>query len=131
MLVHCVLLVRVTLRPDPLPPALPPSFVPSRIICLLVVYLLVSTCFLCSVRRNGLGSVWSRRAEGVGGLYRGIGAVLVGGVPGMCLYLTTYEATKGFLADRAASGGGAGAAVSGGGGILTHLTAGMLAEVVW
>lgn len=56
---------------------------------------------------------------------------MVGGVPGMCLYLTTYEATKGFLADRAAvkSGGGGGGA--GAGGMLTHLTAGMLAEVVW
>ncbi|CAM9597663.1 unnamed protein product [Pylaiella littoralis] len=68
--------------------------------------------------------------EGVGGLYRGIGAVLVGGVPGMCIYLTTYEATKGFLADRAADRAGDGAPVSGGGGMLTHLTAGMLAEIV-
>lgn len=47
----------------------------------------------------------------------------------MCLYLTTYEATKEFLADRGAIGGGD--AESGGGGILTHLTAGMMAEVVW
>lgn len=57
---------------------------------------------------------------------------MVGGVPGMCLYLTTYEATKGFLADRAAvKSGSAGAAGRGGGAMLTHLTAGMLAEVVW
>lgn len=68
----------------------------------------------------------SRRAEGVGGLYRGIGAVLVGGVPGTCLYLTAYEATKDFLGGRTAAGG-----APGGGGVLTHLTAGMLAEVVW
>ncbi|CAM9534361.1 unnamed protein product, partial [Ectocarpus sp. 13 AM-2016] len=66
--------------------------------------------------------------EGIGGLYRGIGAVTFGGVPGVCLYLTTYEATKEFLADRGAIGGGD--AESGGGGILTHLTAGMMAEVV-
>ncbi|CAM9585779.1 unnamed protein product [Ectocarpus sp. 12 AP-2014] len=66
--------------------------------------------------------------EGIGGLYRGIGAVTFGGVPGVCLYLTTYEATKEFLADRGAFGGGD--AESGGGGILTHLTAGMMAEVV-
>lgn len=49
----------------------------------------------------------------------------------MCLYLTTYEATKGFLADRAPDRGGAGIVATGGGGMLTHLTAGMLAEVVW
>lgn len=55
---------------------------------------------------------------------------MVGGVPGVCLYLTAYEATKGYLADRAAvESGGTGAA--GGGGMVTHLTAGMLAEVVW
>eukprot|EP00903_Cladosiphon_okamuranus_P019808 g18206.t1 len=70
-------------------------------------------------------------AEGVGGLYRGIGAVMVGGVPGMCLYLTTYEASKGFLADRVAVKSGSAGSVAGGlGGMLTHLTAGMLAEVV-
>eukprot|EP00752_Nemacystus_decipiens_P014686 g13082.t1 len=68
-------------------------------------------------------------AEGIGGLYRGIGAVMVGGVPGMCLYLTTYEATKGFLTDgEAVASDGSRAAAAGG--MLTHLTAGMLAEVV-
>lgn len=83
------------------------------------------------LRGTALCLFWFRRTEGVGGLYRGIGAVLVGGVPGMCIYLTTYEATKGFLADRAADRAGDGAPVSGGGGMLTHLTAGMLAEIVW
>lgn len=34
------------------------------------------------------------REEGVGGLYRGLGAVVVGGVPGVCVYLTTYDACK-------------------------------------
>lgn len=52
--------------------------------------------------------------------------MLVGGVPGTCLYLTAYEATKDFLGGRTAAGG-----APGGGGVLTHLTAGMLAEVVW
>ncbi|CBJ26620.1 conserved unknown protein [Ectocarpus siliculosus] len=66
--------------------------------------------------------------ERIRGLYRGIGAVTFGGVPGVCLYLTTYEATKELLADRGAIGGGD--AESGGEGILTHLTAGMMAEVV-
>eukprot|EP00904_Undaria_pinnatifida_P005435 jgi/Undpi1/2020/HiC_scaffold_12.g05406.m1 len=71
--------------------------------------------------------------EGVRGLYRGIGAVLVGGIPGVCLYLTTYEAAKDLLADKlpggAAAAGGEGARGGGSGGIATHLTAGMLAEV--
>lgn len=52
--------------------------------------------------------------------------MLVGGVPGTCLYLTAYESTKELLGGRTVAGGAAG-----GGGILTHLTAGMLAEVVW
>ena len=29
--------------------------------------------------------------EGIAGLYRGIGAVTIGGVPATCLYFTTYE----------------------------------------
>jgi hypothetical protein len=28
---------------------------------------------------------------GIRGLYRGFGAVLVGGIPGTCIYLTSYE----------------------------------------
>ncbi|CAN0310423.1 unnamed protein product, partial [Scytosiphon promiscuus] len=70
--------------------------------------------------------------EGVSGLYRGVGAVVVGGVPGTCIYLTTYEATKGYLADREAAAGGSGGVASPGGvGALAHLTAGMIAEIVW
>ncbi|KAJ1408043.1 mitochondrial carrier domain-containing protein [Ochromonadaceae sp. CCMP2298] len=34
------------------------------------------------------------RKEGVPGFYRGLGAVLVGGVPGVCVYISTYEACK-------------------------------------
>lgn len=95
-------------------------------------YLRASCCLRSLSARRGWGllAALSLRVEGIGGLYRGIGAVMVGGVPGMCLYLTTYEATKGFLADRAAAGSGS-AGAAGGGGMLTHLTAGMLAEVVW
>ena len=32
-----------------------------------------------------------RSLEGVSALYRGLGAVVVGGVPGVCIYLTSYE----------------------------------------
>ena len=35
-----------------------------------------------------------RSVEGIGALYRGIGAVVVGGVPGVCIYMTTYEVTN-------------------------------------
>lgn len=31
------------------------------------------------------------REEGVGGLYRGVGAALVGGIPATSVYLTSYE----------------------------------------
>ncbi|RYH29835.1 solute carrier family 25 protein [archaeon] len=34
------------------------------------------------------------RKEKINGFYRGIGAVLVGGVPGVCLYLSSYEYCK-------------------------------------
>lgn len=34
-----------------------------------------------------------RSLEGIGALYRGIGAVLIGGVPGVCIYMTSYEVT--------------------------------------
>ena len=32
-----------------------------------------------------------RSLEGIGALYRGIGAVICGGVPGVCIYMTSYE----------------------------------------
>jgi solute carrier family 25 (mitochondrial citrate transporter), member 1 len=38
-----------------------------------------------------------RSLEGFGALYRGIGAVLVGGVPGVCIYMTSYEVIAIFL----------------------------------
>jgi hypothetical protein len=37
-------------------------------------------------------TTWSN--EGIRGFYRGLGAVLAGGVPGVCIYITTYETTK-------------------------------------
>lgn len=67
-----------------------------------------------------------RRREGVPGLYRGIGAVMVASLPGSSLYFTTYEATKEFLVDRRV-GTGAGDDLN----FLDHFAAGMLAEIVW
>jgi hypothetical protein len=34
------------------------------------------------------------QTEGIAGFYRGVGAVLIGGVPGVCVYITTYEKCK-------------------------------------
>jgi hypothetical protein len=39
-------------------------------------------------------STWSK--EGIRGFYQGLGAVLIGGVPGVCVYITTYD----FCRDR-------------------------------
>jgi Mitochondrial carrier protein len=60
--------------------------------------------------------------EGVRGLYRGLGAVIVGGTPGTCIYLTTYELAKRSL--EAVPAVQQAPAVG-------HLAAGMLAETVW
>ena len=32
-----------------------------------------------------------RAQEGIRALFRGLGAVVVGGVPGVCIYMTSYE----------------------------------------
>lgn len=37
------------------------------------------------------------RNEGIRGFYQGIGAVLVGGVPGIVIYISTYEKSRDFL----------------------------------
>ena len=37
------------------------------------------------------------RNEGILGLYKGLAAVITGGVPGVCLYLTTYDLCKDYL----------------------------------
>ena len=45
--------------------------------------------------RGILGTLSSTfRKEGLVGLYRGIGATVVGGAPAMALYMTSYEASK-------------------------------------
>ena len=58
------------------------------------------------------------RAEGVRGLYRGFGAVMVGGTPGTVIYLCGYESIRGRMTREGES------AASG----WAHLAAGMLAE---
>jgi len=62
-------------------------------------------------------STWAR--GGLAGLYRGIGAVLVGGTPAAMIYLTSYEVTKKYMAENTPFPGPA-----------IHLTGGMLAEAI-
>ncbi|CAM9195261.1 unnamed protein product, partial [Discosporangium mesarthrocarpum] len=57
--------------------------------------------------------------EGVWGLYRGFVAVAVGGTPGTCIYLTTYEVAKNMLEADAGTGQ-----------FGVHFTAGMVAETI-
>ena len=69
------------------------------------------------------------RTEGVRGLYRGFGAILVGGTPGTMLYLCSYELCKVRLGallddDDVAKGGG------GGREFALHFSCGMLAETI-
>lgn len=52
-------------------------------------------------------------------LYRGVGAVVVGGVPGVCIYMTSYEMTKDFLSNQPLFSGSS---------FATYFTAGMIAE---
>ena len=59
------------------------------------------------------------RREGIGGFYRGISAVVVGGVPGVCLYMTSYEEFKHRLQEKKVHP------------FLSYLLSGVLAEAVW
>ena len=52
-------------------------------------------------------------------LYRGLGAVLVGGVPGVCIYMTSYEMSKSILSQQRYFIDSS---------FLTYFTAGMIAE---
>lgn len=62
-----------------------------------------------------------RSFEGVRHLYKGVGAVIVGGVPGVCIYLTSYDIVKASLAKQPVFDGSP---------FLTYLTAGMIAEAL-
>jgi hypothetical protein len=62
------------------------------------------------------------RKEGVPGFYRGLGAVLVGGVPGVCVYISTYEASKEHLQQYSWIRANP---------FLSYFASGMVAEAVW
>lgn len=77
-------------------------------------------------------------AEGMRGLYRGFGAILVGGTPGTVVYLCTYEMAKDRLGNLQRQRQrqhnnqlvGDGDAGSSSGDFLVHFSAGMIAETV-
>jgi len=75
--------------------------------------------------------------EGIRGLYRGFGAILVGGTPGTMIYLCSYEKIKNTLSykmgiskDQSISGGENGSSNRAGKQFLVYLSSGMLAETI-
>ncbi|CAB9504729.1 Mitochondrial aspartate-glutamate transporter AGC1 [Seminavis robusta] len=71
------------------------------------------------------------RTEGIRGLYRGFGAILVGGTPGTVTYLCTYEFAKDSLSS--AMKGQDDSSYNNndqGGDFLIHFSAGMIAETI-
>jgi hypothetical protein len=65
--------------------------------------------------------VRTAKTEGISGLYRGFGAVIVGGTPGTVLYLCTYEICKTWLLSISSNGES---------NVVVHFSAGMIAETV-
>lgn len=78
-----------------------------------------------SVYKGPIDALWRTfGTEGVRGLYRGFGAILVGGTPGTMVYLCSYE----FFKERL----GTWSRISQGsdGDFVLHFTCGMLAETI-
>eukprot|EP01040_Poterioochromonas_malhamensis_P004760 gene4760-5110_t len=69
--------------------------------------------------RDVISSTWKK--EGIPGFYKGIGAVLVGGVPGVCVYITTYDQSKAQLLNYQFGRDNP---------FLVYLSSGMIAEAV-
>ena len=63
------------------------------------------------------------RTEGIRGLYRGFGAVMVGGVPATVVYLCSYDLAKEKLSKATGS-------TDKGGNFVVHFSAGMIAESI-
>jgi hypothetical protein len=69
------------------------------------------------------------RTEGISGLYRGFGAVIVGGTPGTVLYLCSYEMAKDKLAEQWESRTHL-QLNQGGGDFFVHFASGIIAESI-
>lgn len=61
--------------------------------------------------------------EGLSGFYRGVGVVLVGGIPGVCIYLTSYEVCRDYLLEQSDLAKRSPFSV--------YLASGMVAEAAW
>jgi hypothetical protein len=73
--------------------------------------------------------VQTARTEGLAGLYRGFGAVIVGGTPGTVLYLCSYELAKDRLTEEWESRTHLQLEQSGGD-FFVHFASGMIAESI-
>lgn len=73
---------------------------------------------------SGLSDLISKtiKTEGIKGFYRGLGVVLVGGVPGVVVYLTSYDACKKYLSKFSFSESNP---------FTSFFISGMVAEIVW
>lgn len=74
--------------------------------------------------KRGLGEMIKStlKNEGIAGFYQGIGAVLLGGVPGVCVYITTYDLSKERLLSHPLGANNP---------VGVYLFSGILAEAVW
>jgi hypothetical protein len=68
------------------------------------------------------------RTEGIRGLYRGLGTVLVGGTPGTVVYLCSYEMAKDALSEVSASSSSKNN--NNNNNVAVHFASGMLAEAI-
>jgi hypothetical protein len=71
--------------------------------------------------------VQTSRNEGIRGLYRGFGAVIVGGTPGTVIYLCTYDIAKTQLAHLVSNSNND---TSQDGNFVVHFCSGMIAETI-
>lgn len=81
--------------------------------------------------RGPIDVLWrTANTEGLRGLYRGFGAVIVGGTPGTMLYLCTYDIAKGRLSRAIQSSNDGELRHSLGSDFAVHFSSGMIAEAV-
>lgn len=68
--------------------------------------------------RDVIQKTW--RNEGIKGFYKGLGVVLIGSAPGVCIYFTTYEQSKTTLLSYNIANP-----------FAVYLASGMIAEIAW
>lgn len=73
---------------------------------------------------KGIQDVITRtyKTEGFRGFYQGVGAALFGGIPGVCIYISTYEGTKQYLNNYSWISANP---------FMSYFISGMTAEAVW